>query len=141
MPKTPPIINLVVLKASDIHRAASFYQLLGISMERHQHGSGPWHYCTQLNDLVFEIYPNQSDEDAPASTRLGFQVDDLDSTLQHLQEHGVKVLRHKATSPWGFRAVVEDFAGHRVELIEKERLSTELVEENQRVACALPLGS
>jgi hypothetical protein len=46
------------------------------------------------------------------------------------------ILRQKATSPWGFRAVVEDFAGHRVELIEKEKLPTECVEEFQRVHIA-----
>ena len=136
MPKSSPVINLVVIKASDIDRAAGFYQLLGIPMERHQHGSGPWHYCAELNGLVFEIYPGQSDGDTSVSTRLGFQVDDLDNTLQRLQEHGVKVLRHKATSPWGFRAVVEDFAGHRVELIEKEKHSAELAEEFQRVPAA-----
>jgi catechol 2,3-dioxygenase-like lactoylglutathione lyase family enzyme len=43
--KSSPFINLIVIKAADIDRAASFYRLLGFSMEKHQHGSGPLHYC------------------------------------------------------------------------------------------------
>jgi lactoylglutathione lyase len=136
MRSSSPTINLLVLKAPDSDRAASFYQLLGIPMERHQHGSGPSHYCTDLNGLVFEIYPGQSEGDSSGSTRVGFQVHDLDDTLQCLQEHGVNILRQKATSPWGFRAVVEDFAGHRVELIQKEKLTTVCVEKFQPVHVA-----
>jgi lactoylglutathione lyase len=140
MPKSTPLINLVVIRASDIDHAASFYQLLGLSMERHQHGSGPWHYCAESNGLVFEIYPGESDEEVSA-TRLGFQVDDLDGTLQHLQENGVKILREKATSPWGLRAVVEDFARHGVDLIEKQTRRRESCKENNSSFAAHPEGA
>jgi lactoylglutathione lyase len=133
MSKSSPLINLIVIKAADIDRAASFYRLLGLSMERHQHGSGPWHYCAESNGVVFELYPAFDGEVSP-NTRLGFQVDDLDNTLQQLQEHGVKVLRHKATSPWGLRAVVEDFAGHRVELIEREKRFAEHAKELRNIS-------
>jgi predicted enzyme related to lactoylglutathione lyase len=118
MPSLTPRINLLVLKSPDIDRAASFYRLLGLSFERHQHGSGPWHYAADLDGLVFEIYPGQPEGTLPAGTRLGFQVSDLDATLGDLRRHGVKVIQDKSPSPWGLRAVVEDYGGHRVELTQ-----------------------
>lgn len=120
MPKHSARMNLLVLKTPDIERAANFYRLIGLSFERHQHGSGPSHYATDLGELVFEIYPGQLERPLSSDTRLGFQVGDLDDTLNDLRRHGVRIIKEKAPSSWGLRAVVEDFAGYRVELTERK---------------------
>ena len=52
-------LNLVVIRAEDIDRAAAFYGLLGLEFQKHRHGSGPEHYASEERGIVFEIYPRQ----------------------------------------------------------------------------------
>jgi lactoylglutathione lyase len=118
MPSVSPRMNLLVLKSPDVDRAVNFYRLLGLTFDRHQHGSGPWHYSAEVDGFVFEIYPGHVETVQPSGTRLGFQVADLEETLAKLRRSGVKVVQEKLLSPWGLHAVVEDFTGHRVELTE-----------------------
>ena len=42
----------------------------------------------------------------------------VDAAVMRLQEIGVEVISTPKDSPWGRRAVVDDFDGHRVELAE-----------------------
>jgi len=111
-------MNLLVLKSPDIDQTASFYRLLGLCLERHQHDSGPWHYAAQLNGMVFEIYPGKAETNVSSGTRLGFEVNDLDDTLDELRRQGARIVQEKTRSPWGLQAVVEDFVGYRVHLTE-----------------------
>ena len=43
-------LNLVVIRASDLERAARFYAALGIRLSRERHGSGPEHLADQATD-------------------------------------------------------------------------------------------
>jgi predicted enzyme related to lactoylglutathione lyase len=124
MPSVSPRMNLLVLKSPDIDRAAAFYRLLGLSLERHQHDSGPWHYAAEANGIVFEIYPGKAEKTVTSDTRLGFEVSDLDEKLGELRRHGVRIVQEKTSGRWGLHAVVEDFAGYRVHLTECEALHT-----------------
>jgi hypothetical protein len=54
------------------------------------------------------------------STRLGFSVLSLTEALGHLRRLEATVLAEPAESPFGRRAVVEDFEGHKVELYENQ---------------------
>ena len=56
-------LNLVVLRSSDLLRAAGFYELLGIRFQREQHGTGPEHLAAQLGPAVLEIYPQAGEQD------------------------------------------------------------------------------
>jgi predicted enzyme related to lactoylglutathione lyase len=114
---SPPRLNLVVLRSADIERAASFYRELGLLFTRHAHGSGPEHYASDANGLVFEIYPLTPKSSPTTGTRIGFRVDSVDGTLELLSKAGAKIVSPPADSEWGRRAVVKDFDGHVIELI------------------------
>ena len=111
-------LNLVVIRSADLGRSAQFYETLGLNFTKHRHGSGPEHLSCELSPAEFEIYPRSSDSDSTQSTRIGFRVPSLDAAVKLLQEIGVTVLSPPKDSPWGRRAVVDDFDGHRVELAE-----------------------
>lgn len=108
-------LNLVVIRSVNIEHSVQFYKLLGLNFIKHQHGNGPEHYASELGMLVFEIYPHI---DPVTPTRIGFQVNSLDSLFGKLQESNVHVISPPKDSPWGRRAVVVDPDGHRVELVE-----------------------
>ena len=112
----PPIMNLLVIRSPEPERAAEFYCAMGLAFTKHRHGSGPEHFASEVNGLVFEIYPLGSK--APTtSTRFGFSVDDVDSVATTLVDIGAKLLAAPQDSEWGRRAVVQDLDGHTVELV------------------------
>ncbi len=112
----PPHLNLVVLRSSDIERAASFYRQMGLLFTRDAHGSGPEHYTSETSGLVFEIYPLTTKSSPTSGTRIGFKVDSVDAVVELLSRIGATVVTPPADSEWGRRAVVKDFDGHIVEL-------------------------
>jgi catechol 2,3-dioxygenase-like lactoylglutathione lyase family enzyme len=112
------LLNLVVIRSTDLERSASFYAILGLNFVKHRHGNGPEHLTCELGSVVFEIYPTTGDNDSTASTRIGFRVPSVDATVKRLQGIGVAVVSPPKDSSWGRRAVVDDFDGHRVELAE-----------------------
>ena len=111
-----PRLNLLVLRSQDIHRAAKFYEAIGLSFTAHRHGSGPEHYASELNGFVFEIYPLGPKSSPTTGTRIGFHVNDVDSALALLIEAGAILVTAPADSEWGRRAVAKDPDGHLVEL-------------------------
>lgn len=111
-----PHLNLVVIRAADLDRSAGFYGRLGLTFERHRHGSGPEHLASQLGGIVFEIYPAGETANRKDAVRIGFSVDDVDAVVSALAETGAKIVSPPSDSPWGRRAVVADPDGHRVEL-------------------------
>ncbi len=82
------LLNLCVIRSADIDRAAQFYRLLGLNLEKHRHGKGVLHYSAELEATVFEIYPRKNDADSTASVRLGFRVTSIESVIAALQEGG-----------------------------------------------------
>lgn len=91
---------------------------MGLVFEKHRHGSGPEHYACEQDGFVLEVYPIPSKQQATIGTRLGFSVNDLTSLLNTLAQIEVKIVSTPKDSEWGRRAVVKDFDGHTVELIE-----------------------
>lgn len=112
------MLNLVVIRARDMERVARFYAALGVCFERHRHG-GPEHLSSSGGGVVFEIYPARSGE-STISTRLGFSVPSLEGALSDLRGINATVLAEPSETPYGRRAVVEDFEGHKVELYERQ---------------------
>jgi len=96
----------------------TFYEAMGLVFEKHRHGSGPEHYACEQDGFVLEVYPIPSKQQATIGTRLGFSVNDLTSLLNTLAQIEVKIVSTPKDSEWGRRAVVKDFDGHTVELIE-----------------------
>lgn len=113
------MLSLVVIRAQDMDRLASFYAALGFCFTRHRHGKGPEHLSATIGETVFEIYPLSNANESTASTRLGFSVPSLAGALGQLRGIHATVLTEPSDTPYGRRAVVKDFEGHKVELYEK----------------------
>ena len=111
-------LNLVVILAADMDRSAQFYRLLGLEFVKHGHGSGPEHYASESDSMVFEIYPRKSEAAYSSALRIGFAVTSVDAILEALREAGTAIISPAKDSPWGRRAVVADPDGNRVELTE-----------------------
>lgn len=112
-----PQLNLVVLRSSNLEEAAKFYREIGFFFNRHAHGSGPEHYASEVNGMVFEIYPLSAKSSPTTGTRIGFKVKSVDETVAKLSNIGGTIVGPPADSEWGRRAVVKDFDGHTVELV------------------------
>jgi predicted lactoylglutathione lyase len=112
-----PQLNLVVLRSSNLEEAARFYREIGLVFSRHAHGSGPEHYASEVNGLVFEIYPLSAKSSPTTGTRIGFKIESVDDLVDKLSKIGATVVTPPSDSEWGRRAVVKDFDGHTIELL------------------------
>jgi len=115
------LLNLVVLRVPDIELGAEFYTQLGLTFTKHSHGKGPEHYAVDINNVVFELYPQIEVEKSTSNVRIGFQVTNALATIAKLIENGGKIVSPLKESPWGLRAVMEDPFGHRIELTEAKK--------------------
>ena len=109
------MLNLLVIRSSNLEQAKAFYEALGLRFEAHQHGKGLPHFAAVKNGIVFEIYP-RADGQSTTATRLGFKVDAIEETIAKLLRAGGKIVTSPKSSPWGVRAIVKDPDGHKVEL-------------------------
>lgn len=109
--------SLLVIRSPDVERSVQFYRALGLVFDKHAHGKGPEHFASECEGFVFEIYPASASAGSTLGTRIGFTVASVDETLAKLAELGISVVTPPSDSPWGRRAVVDDFDGHRVELL------------------------
>ena len=109
--------NLLVIKTNQLETTRQFYQSIGIQFQKHQHGKGPVHYAAEMGSFVFEIYP-LADQQAlvDSSTRLGFEVPQLDQLIATLSED--TVLKFPNQTDWGYQAIVQDPDGRKVELTQ-----------------------
>ncbi len=114
------MLSLLVIRALEMDRLAVFYQMLGLQFTKHRHGTGPEHLSSMIGETVFEIYPLKNGEEGTTGTRLGFSVPSLERTLHQLESLKATVLARPTETPFGRRAVVKDFEGHKVELYEKK---------------------
>src|SRR6185436_9026353 len=103
------MLNLLVIRAQDINRLASFYAALGLRFTKHRHGKGPEHLSSKIGETVFEIYPANGAEESTTFTRLGFSVPSLNNALDQLRGLDATVLVEPSETEFGRRAVVKDF--------------------------------
>ena len=109
-------LNLIVFRSKIPKVLAEWYARFGLVFEYHRHGKGPLHYSADIDGLILEIYPlKRSQTEADLSLRLGFEVEGLDRLIAQLPD----VVSPPKRSEWGYRAVVADPEGRRVELVEK----------------------
>ncbi|SKA36456.1 hypothetical protein SAMN04488128_104115 [Chitinophaga eiseniae] len=112
-------LQLLVIKTHQPEVLAAFYTLLGIEFEYHQHGKGPFHYASKNGLPVMEIYPLPANvPTADNTTRLGFGVTQLDELIRRLQQQQTPIFAIPGQSEWGYRAIVQDPDGRKVELTE-----------------------
>lgn len=111
-----------MIRTSKIEEVKTFYQGLGIQLVEEQHGNGPIHYSYVQDQLVIEIYPG--DEGSlpgwknAGAMMLGFYVKDIKEIIDQIDILKGKVISNRTENKRGFRAVLEDPDGRRIELIE-----------------------
>jgi lactoylglutathione lyase len=115
-------LSLLVLRAANPAHLARFYNAFGLKFRIEQHGDGPIHHTCDLDGAVLEIYPALSPAQSTAGARLGFRVRSVEESVRACSESG-RIISSPKESPWGYRAVVEDPEGHRIELTESHNLN------------------
>ncbi len=110
-------LNLIVLKVADIEVSVRFYEALGMTFKREQHGEGPVHFSGSAGSVLLELYPSKG-ETVAGTTRIGFSVFSLAEVVEALLKVGASLASPPRCGPWGERAVAVDPDGHRVELVQ-----------------------
>jgi len=111
-------LKLLVLRCKNITDSVHFYEKIGLKFDHHQHGNGPLHYSCTLGATVLELYPLlKQQKEADYSTRLGFEVENLNVLIEELRATGVAIIQEPKESEFGCFAVVKDLDGRKVELV------------------------
>lgn len=115
-------LNLLVIRTQDPELLKSQYELLGMAFEYHKHEKGPYHYASEIDGCVFEIYPLTKSMTKPdASLRLGFTVNNLIQLVTALKNTNWEVLSDIQQIPWGQTAIIQDLDGRKVELKDRTK--------------------
>lgn len=110
-------LNLLVIRSAIPEELAAWYTRFGLNFEHHRHGNGPLHYSADVDGLTLEIYPlKRSQTKADITLRLGFMVNNLEEAIIGLPD----IVQAPKHTEWGYRAVVADPEGRRVELVAQE---------------------
>ncbi len=111
------ILNLLVIRSAMPKALSEWYARFGLVFDYHRHGNGPMHYSAKVKGVTLEIYPlKRTQTEADTSLRLGFEVEILEEAIAGLPD----IVQAPQRSEWGYRAVVADPEGRRVELVEHE---------------------
>ena len=110
-------LNLLVLKSHNIHALKNQYEALGLIFDYHQHGEkSPWHYSTDIDGLIFEIYPLSPKKEVDNSTRLGFEVENIEQTIEKMLIQNWVIKNPLKTTSYGTVAVLQDMEGRKIEI-------------------------
>ncbi|CAL2101687.1 Glyoxalase/bleomycin resistance/extradiol dioxygenase family protein [Tenacibaculum sp. 190130A14a] len=113
-------INLLVIRTKKPELLKTQYELLGFEFDYHQHGNGPFHYASEKDGFVFEIYPlTKSIEKVDNSIRLGFDIENLNKKMNDLIKTNWIVKSGLTETEWGLTAIVQDLDGRKIELKNK----------------------
>ena len=114
-------VAALVLSAADSEKTAAFYRVLGVPLVDERHAEGPVHQATQIGDVHFAVYPQESPGRAPSrgaggSVLVGFYVESLEVVVDELARQGSPLLTDHEQMPWGCRVLAEDPDGRAVEI-------------------------
>ncbi|MBD0404978.1 VOC family protein [Flammeovirga sp. EKP202] len=110
-------LNLLVIRTKEPQLLAEQYKMLGLSFDYHKHGNGPFHFASEVDGFVFEIYPlTKSMDKADGSLRMGFEVDNLHDVLDDIKDSDWKITQEIKETEWGLVAVIQDLDGRKIEL-------------------------
>jgi len=113
-------INLLVIRTANPEALKTQYEKLGFNFDYHRHGKGPFHYASEQNGFVFEIYPlAKSMTKADENLRLGFDISDLSLVIDRLKNTDWIIKSDIEETEWGKIAVIQDLDGRKIELKNK----------------------
>lgn len=111
-----------MIRSFQINLVRTFYQGLGLEFIEEQHGNGPVHYSYSQDQLVIEIYPGTEGSilswKESGALMFGFFVEDINKIIDSIESLKGKVISHRNETERGYRAVLEDPEGRRIEIIE-----------------------
>ena len=114
------MLNLLVIRTSDPEKLKTQYEYLGFSFVYHNHENGPFHYSTNINGVIFEIYPlTKSMTKADGSLRLGFDIENLENKLEELRKTDWNIISEIKETQWGNCSIIQDLDGRKVELKQR----------------------
>jgi lactoylglutathione lyase len=112
------VLESIVVRCTEIERSRAFYELLGLSFVREQHGGGPVHYSTRLGQTLLELYPSKT---AASPMRFGVRTSEFDACIATLKAMGSGLTSVDAL---GSAAVLRDPDGHVVDLLRGDASDT-----------------
>lgn len=113
-------INLLVIRTANPEILKSQYEYLGFSFDYHRHGKGPFHFASEQDGFVFEIYPlKNSMEKVNNSIRMGFDIVGLKNLMKDIKETNWIIKSDLTETEWGLIAVIQDLDGRKIELKNK----------------------
>lgn len=113
-------VNLLAIRTSNPEILKNQYTSLGFEFDYHQHKNGPFHYASEQNGFVFEIYPlTKSIEKADNSIILGFDIENLKNKMVDLKNSHWRILSEPKDTEWGLIALIQDLDGRKIELKNK----------------------
>lgn len=113
----------VIVTTEHMPEMAAFYTtVLGVPLKKEQHGGMQAHYGTDFaNRIHFALHPPgdfELDNAGHASVKLAFTVDDLDSHVRRLAQHGHEPFIAPHDEGFGPVAAFRDPDGNVLELVE-----------------------
>ena len=113
-------INLLVIRTEKPELLKLQYEHIGFDFDYHRHGKGPYHYASEQNGFVLEIYPlTKSMTKADANLRLGFDIVDLVKIIDKIKRTNWVIKSDIKETEWGIIAVIQDLDGRKIELKNK----------------------
>jgi catechol 2,3-dioxygenase-like lactoylglutathione lyase family enzyme len=117
-------VGAVILLVSNIEKSIKFYRdTLGLPIKAK---STDW---TEFfnKDTVLALHPEKKRTrlKAGSGTLVGFEVDDLDSTVRILKEKKVRFYKKPKEEPFGKHTIIQDPDGHLISIAEIKSKSTE----------------
>jgi lactoylglutathione lyase len=117
-------VGAVILLVSSMEKSIKFYRdILGLPVKTK---SEEWtEFFT--NDTVLALHPakKKSNLKIGPGMLVGFEVSDLDSTVERLKDKKVKFFKRPKDEPFGKHAIVQDPDGHLISIAEIKAKSTE----------------
>lgn len=107
----------LVIYTHNLERLKAFYAAIGLEMWEEQHGNGPRHCSSILEDAVLEIYPAFSD-DQLGKIRLEFSVDELLDKVEDAVKYGGQIRRGPSLNNNVYTVTLEDPDGNTVVLTQ-----------------------
>jgi catechol 2,3-dioxygenase-like lactoylglutathione lyase family enzyme len=112
----------VIITTDNLERMADFYQrVLGLPLEREEHGGMDIHYGIDLGALHFAIHPLSDfgeTEPGNATVKIAFTVDSLASYVSRLAAEGYQPVQAPHDEGFGPVASFRDPDGNLIELVE-----------------------
>jgi catechol 2,3-dioxygenase-like lactoylglutathione lyase family enzyme len=112
----------VIITTDQLDRLVEFYRdLLGLPLEKEEHGDLEVHYGLDLGQVHFAIHPLADFGETVtgnATTKIAFTVDALSAYVTKLVAHGYQPVYGPRDEGFGPVAAFRDPAGNLIELVE-----------------------